>query len=312
MPVTKTCERCGRTYQVKRYKAAMSRHCSLGCVKNRLSKACEVCDKVFEVKAYRRESAKTCSFACASILKRKGPTAPEGMKWCNTGQHFKPFRDFPKCSKASDGLYHKCRECHSAYYVRNAETINEKNKTYRTANREHLIQKGRERWGNNRERYTAQKRAYWNKKKYQINAARKERNQQLTEAERVARALYHKLRYQRQRDVQKEKVREYYKKNRWAWKASGENRRARKKGAPGSFTSAQWLAKLEFWGWRCYLCRTPLEGQEIHVEHRKPLCRGGSNWPANLAPACKPCNQSKGRKTESEYRALLSMLAKVA
>jgi 5-methylcytosine-specific restriction endonuclease McrA len=45
----------------------------------------------------------------------------------------------------------------------------------------------------------------------------------------------------------------------------------------------------------------------LSIEHRIPLSRGGSNWPANLAPACKTCNSSKGTKTEKEYRELLRL-----
>jgi 5-methylcytosine-specific restriction endonuclease McrA len=40
----------------------------------------------------------------------------------------------------------------------------------------------------------------------------------------------------------------------------------------------------------------------LQLEHRTPISRGGSHWPANLAPACGRCNTAKGELTEKEYR----------
>jgi 5-methylcytosine-specific restriction endonuclease McrA len=37
------------------------------------------------------------------------------------------------------------------------------------------------------------------------------------------------------------------------------------------------------------------------VDHRIPLSRGGSAWPANLVPACKPCNCSKNNMPYREW-----------
>ena len=75
------------------------------------------------------------------------------------------------------------------------------------------------------------------------------------------------------------------------------NRRARELGAQGSFTTAQWLQKVAYHGWRCIYCHIELSNLTLTVEHRKELSRGGSNWPANLAPACATCNKSRrGRR----------------
>lgn len=37
------------------------------------------------------------------------------------------------------------------------------------------------------------------------------------------------------------------------------------------------------------------------VDHIRPLSRGGSNWPDNLACACASCNRSKNDKTLDEW-----------
>jgi 5-methylcytosine-specific restriction endonuclease McrA len=81
-------------------------------------------------------------------------------------------------------------------------------------------------------------------------------------------------------------------------------RRARQLANGGNYTAAGWLAKCEYWGWRCYLCGVGLTKESVQLEHRIPLSRGGSNWLANLAPACKSCNSRKHAKTEAEFRAL--------
>ena len=41
--------------------------------------------------------------------------------------------------------------------------------------------------------------------------------------------------------------------------------------------------------------------KRITKDHKIPLTRGGSNWIANLAPACLTCNDSKGTKTYNEF-----------
>lgn len=83
-----------------------------------------------------------------------------------------------------------------------------------------------------------------------------------------------------------------------------KNNKTKRRKVVGFTTPPQWIAKCEYWGWRCYLCRVPLTSATLHMEHRKPLSRGGSHWPANLAPACGACNLSKNNKTEAEFRRL--------
>lgn len=82
---------------------------------------------------------------------------------------------------------------------------------------------------------------------------------------------------------------------------------ARSRSYTGKFSLNDWLAKCEYWGWRCYLCRIELTRETAVVEHRIPITRGGSNWLSNLAPACDPCNSRKHNKTEAEYRQWLKL-----
>lgn len=78
----------------------------------------------------------------------------------------------------------------------------------------------------------------------------------------------------------------------------------RKHAAAGDYTEAQWLARLAFWGWRCYLCEKDwftLAPKDRTIDHVIPLSRGGTNWPSNLRPACRSCNSSKNNTLPTGY-----------
>jgi len=59
---------------------------------------------------------------------------------------------------------------------------------------------------------------------------------------------------------------------------------------------------LEAGGIVCYYCNVSLEPEEVHIEHKTPVARGGTNSKKNLALSCARCNLSKGKKTEAEFR----------
>lgn len=61
----------------------------------------------------------------------------------------------------------------------------------------------------------------------------------------------------------------------------------------------------------CWYCGVSVLGPEAaahvfpHIEHQQPLCRGGTEHPSNLVPACHRCNAAKGRLTLEEYRVVV-------
>lgn len=69
-------------------------------------------------------------------------------------------------------------------------------------------------------------------------------------------------------------------------------RRARETSAPGVATASQIKARIDYYGGLCWVCGVTA----TTVDHVVPLARGGSNWPANLRPACKRCNFSRGAR----------------
>lgn len=74
-------------------------------------------------------------------------------------------------------------------------------------------------------------------------------------------------------------------------------RRARMVQAAGQYSTAQFKDRWDYYGGRCWMCSGSADG----MDHVKPLSRGGSNWPSNLRPACRPCNARKGTKEATEW-----------
>ena len=83
---------------------------------------------------------------------------------------------------------------------------------------------------------------------------------------------------------------------------------ARRRGAPGSFTSAQWKALVDRVGGRCGYCGG---AGPLHADHRVPIARGGTNDIGNILPACARCNLRKHTMSEESFRELLAFEAKV-
>ena len=62
---------------------------------------------------------------------------------------------------------------------------------------------------------------------------------------------------------------------------------------------SEYQARVALYGGRCAYCR---KRPAAVLDHAIPVARGGSNWPANIYPACVPCNSSKGARTLLEWR----------
>jgi len=76
------------------------------------------------------------------------------------------------------------------------------------------------------------------------------------------------------------------------FRVSTMKRNAVKLGAAGYSTPEQVDARWAMWGDKCWICGAPA----TCTDHVKPLTKHGSNWPANLRPACGSCNSRKGNR----------------
>lgn len=84
------------------------------------------------------------------------------------------------------------------------------------------------------------------------------------------------------------------------WQDRNFHRRAVKKGSSGQVVSRSAIIQRD--EAVCYLCGFAAELQDIEIEHKTPVGRGGSHSPDNLAVSHWWCNDSKSGKTEAEYR----------
>lgn len=67
-------------------------------------------------------------------------------------------------------------------------------------------------------------------------------------------------------------------------------RRDRKRGAVGDCSLEQLRARIAYYGGLCWMCGAEADT----IDHVIPISGGGTEWPANLRPACRSCNSSKG------------------
>jgi len=74
---------------------------------------------------------------------------------------------------------------------------------------------------------------------------------------------------------------------------SEHRRRARLKGATGSFTSQEWSELVKAYNNRCAYCK---KRKKLTVDHIIPLSKGGTNTIENIVPACGGCNSRKCAK----------------
>jgi hypothetical protein len=77
--------------------------------------------------------------------------------------------------------------------------------------------------------------------------------------------------------------------NHYQQRVAKPRRKALEDTALGDVGATSLQARVDYYGGRCWMCGAAW----TCIDHVKPLSRGGSNWPANLRPACRSCNARK-------------------
>lgn len=103
---------------------------------------------------------------------------------------------------------------------------------------------------------------------------------------------YSKTYWAENSELEKERRRAWIARNPGVESYYSRLRRDRKRGAQGNCSFTQLRARWEFYGGLCWMCREEADT----VDHVIALAVGGTEWPANLRPACRSCNSSKGIK----------------
>ena len=53
---------------------------------------------------------------------------------------------------------------------------------------------------------------------------------------------------------------------------------------------------------KCMYCGMKLRIADMHIDHKNPVKRGGSDSPSNLHLLCQTCNTRKGAMTDGQFR----------
>lgn len=91
------------------------------------------------------------------------------------------------------------------------------------------------------------------------------------------------------------------------FRAHARNRRAKLRNAEGTHTKEDVQVLMELQKARCIFCPADI-AKSYHVDHRKPLSKGGSNDRRNLQLLCSKCNRRKHNKDEHIFARQMGLL----
>ncbi len=244
-------------------------------------------------------------------------------KICNKCKVEKELIWFNKNNRRKDGLDNHCKDCTREYMNSLRPRYKEKSKEYYEQNKEYIAKQKKERYQidkeeikaqvkkyreNNKDKVLNRNRNYVSKNREKVTTKSKEYNQKLY-AEKKEYILDRNKKY-KEKNIKKfkayqaeyqnsDKMKKWHKDYRQTekYKAirrnSDHNRRIEKK--IGDVTTEQML-HLQQSSTKCYWCNTQLKNKITHVDHYKPISKGGTHTISNLVITCVHCNLSKNAK----------------
>ena len=131
--------------------------------------------------------------------------------------------------------------------------------------------------------------AWYRKNRSEAKAASRKRYWESPEVHREWHRNYRRTIKDRRREYE----REWRRANPDRRKAAEQRRQAVKRGASAiPFSRDELEARLSMFGHKCWMCGAEAE----HVDHVKPVSKGGIHALCNLRPACAQCNLSKSAR----------------
>lgn len=205
--------------------------------------------------------------------------------------------------RSNGRLIGRCKCCFKAQsrerYHNNLEYEHKRRRQYFLDNRETVLEKSRERYQRDRE----QLREYW--RQYRLEKRDRAARQKYKAANRDKIQAYQKRYEDEHRHEVNLRLRSWRARNPERNRANMQRRRARTKGAGGSFTASDVSLLMSSQKHLCWWCGEKIADGNYHVDHRIPLSRGGSNAPENLCISCPQCNLSKNDKLPQEWNGRL-------
>lgn len=177
----------------------------------------------------------------------------------------RPLSEWGRNRANADGLQSRCNPCRKADRAANLESTREANRRYYADHQADVRARVKAWRAANRDKVRASHAAYYraNRQRWRDRPVDRERKRRGDAAYRAAHAF---------------EIRAYQ-----------LNLRAEREGRAGVVTADQLRARLAYFGERCWICG----GEWRDFDHVKPMAKGGTNWPANLRPACPGCNSAK-------------------
>lgn len=145
--------------------------------------------------------------------------------------------------------------------------------------------------------------AEYDKRRYEIIKQSPER---LARRRELERARYHRYRleqkerkalyYQREKSKIERRVHLYRKEHPEMRRICSANRRAREVATMDGTVTVEAITRLLIkQGYKCLICSINIKDRTLrHLDHIKPISRGGEHTIKNVQWLCKKCNQSKG------------------
>jgi len=255
--------------------------------KDGLQDKCKDCERKYRLENKEHISRRNKEY---NKLMKDRPKINIISKICGKCKIEKGIDEFNKNKSRKDGLQFQCKCCNKEY--RGKPEVKERNK-----------------------KYHKEYNPTYQKEYYSIPENKEHRKQYDRERNKIRRSIpefkEHKREYQKKyysipknKEHRKEYLKEYAKSNPNKIRAYDAKWRSLKAmGSIVEFTKEQLIDRMLLWNGHCAYCGKEFNDNKLweQIDHVIPLSRGGLNIPANLRPACKHCNCSKGKKLLSEW-----------
>lgn len=241
---------------------------------------------------------------------------------CSKCKHFYALnsRNFHKNKNSRTGFVSICKLC-ACRIVRdwgekNADYVRDRAKQYYADHADHIKVRVREYSINHADDLRISRKRYYEENKDVITSKNKEWVDAHPDEVKAIKKAYIERDPERRRkqareyhhrhpELSREQARRSRRNNPATARRSYTEYRKRKMNAEGTYTNEDVRNIFEDQNERCFFCGITLFWNipaDYHIDHLKPLNRGGSNWPDNIVIACPSCNSSRQDRTVEEWQ----------
>ncbi len=218
------------------------------------------------------------------------------MKTCTKCKQSKELSEFGKASRNKDGLKFRCKSCRTEEGIKYRAENQNKIKEYAELNKEKTAKQHKEYYKNNQEKIDSYQKQYYEKNKKRI--IKNARESVLRNKEHIQ--TYKKEYYitNRAEILAGFKERAKLPERKLQHRLSGNKRIALKKSTEDGTITPQAIKDMMIeQDGKCVLCDCDIR-DKYHMDHIKPLAKGGEHRLVNIQLLCPFCNISKSDKWE--------------